>query len=106
MKLNSKLTSRIRSIFAAVFGFSIVGGAVTVQAQAQIPSTSSGQDKPNIVLVFMDNFGWGEPGFNGGGIIRGAETPRHLDSLQSHADFAPANPQRWWTSNPTDPDST
>ena len=22
--------------------------------------------KPNIVLVFMDNFGWGEPGFNGG----------------------------------------
>jgi len=37
-------------------------------------------DKPNIVLVFMDNFGWGEPGFNGGGIIRGAPTPR-LDQL-------------------------
>jgi arylsulfatase len=37
-------------------------------------------DKPNIVLVFMDNFGWGEPGFNGGGIIRGAATPR-LDAL-------------------------
>jgi arylsulfatase A-like enzyme len=37
-------------------------------------------DKPNILLVFMDNFGWGEPGFNGGGIIRGAETPR-LDAL-------------------------
>jgi arylsulfatase len=33
-------------------------------------------DKPNIVLVFLDNFGWGEPGFNGGGIIRGAPTPR------------------------------
>ena len=32
--------------------------------------------KPNVVLVFMDNFGWGEPGFNGGGIIRGAPTPR------------------------------
>ena len=32
--------------------------------------------KPNIVLVFLDNFGWGEPGFNGGGIIRGAPTPR------------------------------
>ena len=40
------------------------------------------QDKPNIVLVFMDNFGWGEPGFNGGGIIRGAKTPR-LDKLAS-----------------------
>ena len=38
------------------------------------------QDKPNIVLIFMDNFGWGEPGFNGGGIIRGAATPR-LDQL-------------------------
>ena len=30
------------------------------------------QNKPNIVLVFLDNFGWGEPGFNGGGIVRGA----------------------------------
>ena len=38
--------------------------------------------KPNIVLVFMDNFGWGEPGFNGGGIIRGAATDR-LDKLAS-----------------------
>ena len=41
--------------------------------------TASGahaQGQPNIVLVFLDNFGWGEPGFNGGGIIRGAATPR------------------------------
>jgi len=45
-------------------------------------STAVAQDKPNIVLVFLDNFGWGEPGFNGGGIIRGAETPR-MDSLAS-----------------------
>ena len=34
------------------------------------------QEKPNVVLVFLDNFGWGEPGFNGGGITRGAPTPR------------------------------
>lgn len=40
----------------------------------------SAQKKPNIVIVFMDNFGWGEPGFNGGGIIRGAPTPR-MDQL-------------------------
>jgi arylsulfatase len=40
------------------------------------------RQQPNIVLVFLDNFGWGEPGFNGGGIIRGAETPR-LDTLAS-----------------------
>ena len=32
--------------------------------------------QPNIVLIFLDNFGWGEPGFNGGGITRGTETPR------------------------------
>ena len=38
------------------------------------------QAQPNIVLIFLDNFGWGEPGFNGGGIIRGAETPR-MDQL-------------------------
>ena len=36
--------------------------------------------KPNIVLVFMDNFGWGELGAYGGGVLRGAPTPR-IDSL-------------------------
>ncbi len=45
-----------------------------------IPEASAAQDKPNIIIVFMDNVGWGEPGFNGGGIIRGAATPR-LDKL-------------------------
>ena len=44
------------------------------------PQSALGQGKPNIVLVFMDNFGWGEPGFNGGGVTRGAATPR-LDRL-------------------------
>jgi arylsulfatase len=38
--------------------------------------------KPNIVLVFLDNFGWGEPGFNGGGITRGAATP-NIDKVAS-----------------------
>ena len=38
------------------------------------------QDKPNVVLVLMDNFGWGELGTYGGGILRGAPTPR-IDSL-------------------------
>ena len=47
---------------------------------ACLSQTAVAQEKPNIVLVFMDNFGWGEPGFNGGGIIRGATTPR-LDKL-------------------------
>lgn len=45
-----------------------------------MPLQTTAQDKPNIVIVFMDNFGWGEPGFNGGGITRGAPTPQ-MDKL-------------------------
>jgi arylsulfatase len=45
-----------------------------------IMSVVSAQEKPNIILVFMDNFGWGELGAYGGGILRGAPTPR-IDAL-------------------------
>jgi arylsulfatase len=37
-------------------------------------------DKPNIVLVVMDNFGYGEIGVYGGGVLRGAPTP-NIDSI-------------------------
>ena len=37
-------------------------------------------NKPNIVLVVMDNFGYGEIGVYGGGVLRGAPTPR-IDSI-------------------------
>jgi arylsulfatase len=50
------------------------------ESESLLPDPNPAGDKPNIVLVFMDNFGWGEPGFNGGGIVRGAATPR-LDGL-------------------------
>ncbi len=42
--------------------------ALPAWAVAQDTPTPDGPaqgSKPNIVLVFMDNFGWGEPGFNG-----------------------------------------
>ncbi len=39
-------------------------------------------DKPNIVLVLMDNMGYGELGSYGGGLLRGAATPR-IDALAS-----------------------
>jgi len=45
-----------------------------------LSSSVFAQEKPNVVIVFMDNFGWGEPGFNGGGITRGASTPQ-MDKL-------------------------
>lgn len=38
------------------------------------------QDKPNIVFIFMDNFGYGELGVYGGGITRGGATPQ-IDAL-------------------------
>jgi len=40
----------------------------------------AGNDRPNIVLVLMDNFGYGEIGVYGGGVLRGAPTPR-IDSI-------------------------
>ena len=40
------------------------------------------QEKPNIVFIFMDNFGYGELGVYGGGITRGGATPQ-IDALAS-----------------------
>jgi len=45
--------------------------------------------KPNIVLVLMDNFGYGEIGVYGGGAIRGAPTP-NIDSI-AHEGFQLTN---------------
>ena len=50
---------------------------------ASIPpaaAAAGSDDKPNIVLFLMDNFGWGEPGVYGGGVMRGAPTP-NIDSI-------------------------
>jgi len=50
---------------------------------AALPLAAAAADsdnKPNIVLVLMDNFGWGEIGVYGGGVMRGAPTPR-IDSI-------------------------
>ena len=44
---------------------------------------ASQEHKPNIVVMVMDNLGWGEIGVYGGGILRGARTPR-LDWLNAN----------------------
>ena len=44
------------------------------------PLAAAGKDKPNIVMVLMDNFGYGEVGVYGGGELRGAATP-NIDSI-------------------------
>ena len=54
---------------------------LAVFALMPLTATAAGSDdKPNIVLVLMDNFGWGEVGVYGGGVMRGAATP-NIDSL-------------------------
>lgn len=61
----------IKRITAIVLLFLLAPLALVAQA---------GSSKPNIVLVVMDNFGYGEVGVYGGGVLRGAPTP-NIDSI-------------------------
>ncbi len=54
-----------------------------VRAQEGAPRAPiAANKKPNIVLILTDNLGYGELGVYGGGILRGAPTPR-IDKLAS-----------------------
>src|SRR2546429_5000133 len=50
---------------------SLVGVAV-----ADFPAAAQQPNKPNIVVILMDNLGYGELGVYGGGILCGGPTPR------------------------------
>ncbi|HEY2358372.1 MAG TPA: arylsulfatase [Phenylobacterium sp.] len=52
---------------------------MTLSAPAAAAAPSA---RPNIVFILMDNLGYGEVGVYGGGIVRGAPTPR-IDRLAS-----------------------
>jgi hypothetical protein len=68
---------------SSLLGLSLLGTSYAAalpepiqMAQAQGQAAA----KPNIVVVLMDNLGYGELGVYGGGILRGAPTPR-IDAL-------------------------
>src|SRR6476660_2528144 len=60
----------------------ISAGAVMVLTVVTLTQNAQAADaqKPNIVFILMDNLGYGEVGCYGGGIVRGAPTPR-IDQL-------------------------
>src|SRR4051812_33172516 len=48
----------------------------SVALRASEPQRAVPEKKPNIVFILMDNLGYGEVGVYGGGVVRGAPTPR------------------------------
>jgi arylsulfatase len=62
---------QLRALLGLLVGASLIPSAAFAQASPT---------KPNIVLILMDNLGYGELGVYGGGITRGGATPR-LDAL-------------------------
>ena len=68
----------LRKIWSAL----AVSGAVA--ATASIPASAQQAQKPNIVLIVSDDFGYGDPGPYGGGEGRGMPTP-NIDRLAERA---------------------
>jgi len=53
---------------------------LTILSSIFLIAKVSAQEKPNVVVMVVDNLGWGEIGCYGGGVLRGASTP-HLDNM-------------------------
>jgi len=82
--LNQFLPTILRFKYILLFALFFIIGAFnspSLADQATVNQNSTSKN-PNIVLVLMDNLGWGEPGVYGGGVLRGAATPR-IDALAS-----------------------
>ena len=65
---------------AGLLVLAIVAGSLTLSGSSPTAGTAQTAARPNIVLIFPDNLGWGEVGVYGS--VRGAATPR-LDKLAS-----------------------
>ncbi|MSU50515.1 MAG: arylsulfatase [Opitutus sp.] len=73
------MKNQLHPFFAAVVSLAAFAtfGVAAGAAESRATATTT---KPNIVFILADNLGYGEPGCYGGGILRGAPTPR-IDRL-------------------------
>jgi hypothetical protein len=67
-----------RSVLAALSFATLIQTALV-----HAPATAQPAPKPNIIFLLMDNLGYGELGVYGGGITRGAPTPRRKHGFES-----------------------
>ena len=64
-------------------GLLTAAAASSVLSASRSPARAQSQaPKPNILFILVDNLGYGEVGVYGGGVTRGAPTPR-IDKLAS-----------------------
>lgn len=66
------------SVLASVLATGVAFNAHAAASNAALPNVEA--EKPNVVMIYMDNLGYGEVGVYGGGELRGAPTPR-IDAL-------------------------
>ncbi len=66
----------MRGLQAAPFAAAVTALSLVCCPEAHTQTAIPASTKPNIVFILMDNLGYGEPGVYGGGITRGAPTPK------------------------------
>lgn len=76
------MTNWMERVAVAIAATGTVLGLALAPLEAQNTSPVAGGKKPSIVFMLTDNLGYGELGSYGGGILRGAPTPR-IDQLAS-----------------------